>query len=289
MFKHAAMDVGTNSCRLLLATIEDGQIISEMREVVTTRIGKGLAASGQLDAEGMEKSLACLSKWSALLLQQGVISYQLVGTSAMREATNGVEFAHQVKAATGLDLRIITGEEEAELSYAGVRRGLNTVDPPLVVDLGGGSTEFICYDKKSTLRLSLPLGAVRAFDMNWQEADYWDLLKPLADYINQVTSNPLVMVGGTATTLAAIDLRMEKYDWQQIQGHHLSRARVEELYQELTGLSLKERKGLPGLLPERADIIPYGAAIIISIMKLLARTELIVADTDLLTALLWVG
>lgn len=288
MFRRAAMDVGTNSCRLLLADIEGSQIITERREVVTTRIGKGLAASGHLDPEGMKQTLECLLRWSHLLNEQGVTAYKVVGTSAMREAANGEAFASEVKKITELDLRIISGEEEAKLSYSGVVRGLETVIPPLVIDLGGGSTEFICYSDSFTLLLSLPLGAVRAYDRRWQETDYWSLLEPLGDYRAQLASNPLVMVGGTATTLAAIDLQMKEYDWHRIQGHCLSRTRVRAMYQELLALSLEERKALPGLQPERADIIPYGAAIITSIMKLLARDEITVADTDLLTALLWV-
>jgi len=287
--QRVAMDVGTNSCRLLLATIEEGRVSAQRREVATTRVGKGLATTGQLDQEGMDKTLACLQCWSDLLKQAGVTEYQLVGTSAMREAVNGQQFAQRIKAETGLNLRIITGEEEAELSYAGVKYGLTSWQlPPLVCDLGGGSTEFICYDGEFKLRLSLPLGAVRAFDLDWHSPDFANLLAPINDYREQLKDYPLVMVGGTATTLAAIDLKMVRYDWQQVQGHRLSQPRIYELYQQLAGLSLEERRDLPGLMPERADIIPYGAAIILSILDRLGRKELMVADTDLLTALLWV-
>ncbi|MGE5381628.1 MAG: hypothetical protein ACM3NT_11265, partial [Methylocystaceae bacterium] len=196
----AAMDVGTNSCRLLVAEIKGNQATSYYREIETTRVGRGLSASGHLDSEGMSRTILCLQRWSHWLAQHEVKHYQLVGTSAMREAVNGQDFVREIREQTGLELRIISGVEEARLSYLGVKRGLDLHQPPLVCDLGGGSTEFICLDDKVDLRLSLPLGAVKAFDEAWAAEDIRAKLAPIAEYHQDLRDYLLVMVGGTATT-----------------------------------------------------------------------------------------
>lgn len=284
--RYAAIDVGSNSCRLLVADIENGQLTSICQELQSTRLGAGVNTSHKLGLEAMERTLDCLKDYTTRIERLKVDFYRAVATSAMREALNREEFQAMVKDTCGLALEVISGEEEAQLSYQGVKEGLTLERLPLVADLGGGSCEFRLQEGQERFSLSLPLGAVRATEAGLSVVDIKDILAPIAAGCDRFKEHPLVFVGGTATTLVAMKLSMEIYDPRQVHGQILSREEVADLYDMLMLMPLNLRRRLPGLQPERADIIPAGARIILLIMDVLGRQEIRVSESDILEGII---
>lgn len=283
---YAAIDVGTNSCRLLIASIQKDRLVALARKLAATRLGEGLNHSGRINPEAMERTLACLADFYNLMREHQVESYRAVATSAVREAVNRRDLLNQARERLNLNIEAISGEEEAELSYQGVMYSLQFDRLPLVVDLGGGSTEFFIKDHKN-FPLSLPIGAVRATENNMKAVDIADALAPLAEYKDLLSGHPLVLVGGTASTLVAIKHALPEYDHDFVHGQVLQREEIADIYDMLERLPLRLRQRLPGLQPERADIIPRGTMIVLLIMDILSKTQIMVSDSDLLEAMIW--
>ncbi|MEA1960376.1 MAG: Ppx/GppA phosphatase family protein [Bacillota bacterium] len=282
--RKAAIDIGTNSCRLLIAEVISDEIHVLHRALKTTRIGEGISQSGKLNAVAMERTIDCMVDFDHTMQQYGVQQYQAVATSAVREADNRDSFITMMEDRTHLKVHIIEGEEEARLSYLGVTGSLELERDPLVVDIGGGSTEFIA--QKGKFVLSLPLGAVKGTEQGWGREEIRDRLTPIAQRKEFFSSFPVVGVGGTATTLVAVKLGLEIYDPQKVHGSRLHKTEIEDLYHLLDKTPLSIRKRLPGLQPERADIIPSGALILLTIMEVLEKEEMFVSENDLMQALL---
>ncbi|MEA4924809.1 MAG: Ppx/GppA phosphatase family protein [Syntrophomonadaceae bacterium] len=284
--RYGAVDIGTNSCRLLIAEKPSNQkVITLCKELDTTRMGEGITRASILKDEAIARTVSCLKHFRDRMREFRVDKHRVVATSAVREAGNREEFRKRVKTEVGLDIDIIDGYEEARLSYDGVIKGLNIPGSPLVVDLGGGSTEFICLDQK--LVLSLPVGAVRAAEADMGAARIIEILNPLTKLNQDLRNQLLIMVGGTATSLVAIKKGLVKYDPEYVQGEILSRGEIGDLYNLLESMPLTLRRRLPGLQPERADIIHKGTLIILVIMEVLGHKEIIVSDTDLLEGIIW--
>lgn len=282
---YAAIDIGSNSCRLLIADRDDCGLRILYKEIETTRIGAGWSESGQISAEAAERSWQWLEKAQTVLKAYDVQHYRVVATSAVREAANGKAFVQEAARRSHMPVEIISGEEEARLSYIGVERGLQLEHPPLVVDLGGGSTELICNHQDFVI--SLPVGAVRATEMQMSAADITDRLQALESMQSRFMKYPLVMVGGTASTVASIKLGLSVYDSALVHGHQLTRQEIADIYRLLEATPLALRKRLPGLQPGRADIINAGVLIITLIMDMLKKSIMIVSDTDLLQGIIW--
>ncbi|HWP98157.1 MAG TPA: Ppx/GppA phosphatase family protein [Syntrophomonadaceae bacterium] len=282
----AAIDIGTNSCRLLIgeASTEGFQILC--RDLESTRMGQGLAAYGVLSMEAIRRTVACLQHFQEQMAHYQVQAYRVVATSAVREAKNRQEFLERVqKECSGMRVEVIAGEEEAWLSFQGVCSGLGLKTSPLVVDLGGGSTEIVWQDHQPHL-LSFPVGAVRATEEAMDDHRIQDILAPLLDISREMDDHPLVFVGGTATSLVAIKLALSEYNSELVHGHRLMRQEIEKIFQNLQSLSLEERRHLPGLEPKRADIIIQGARIMLAVMKILGREQTLVSESDLLNAII---
>ena len=283
--RRAAIDIGTNSCRLLIADLEDGKLQPVHRELQTTRIGEGVSQTGTIHSAAMDRTLHCLTHFQENILQYGAVDYKAVATSAVREAENQDLFVARAQQEAGTKVDIIPGQEEAYLSYLGVKNGLSLGMDPLVVDLGGGSTEFISCG--AVFSISLPIGAVRASEGEWTDQDINQRLQAISSQKEQFDSFPLVFVGGTASSLIAVKLALEPYDSEKVHGQKLSIQEVSDLYQLLENTPLPLRRKLPGLQPERADIINKGALIILMIMKFLGKKEMQVSDHDLLQGMLY--
>lgn len=280
----AAIDLGSNSCRLFIADKESSGLKEICRQLETSRIGEGVNASGIINEDAAERTINCLKTFRQSMEDKQVQIYRAVATSAVREAANGKEFVQMVLDRTGLKIDIIDGEEEARLSYLGVKKGLN-LNSPLVVDLGGGSTEFICVDKD--FMISIPLGAVRASEAKWGPEQISELLAPIQANKELFTNCPLVFVGGTASTMAAVKLSLDVFDSTRVHGQRLDIGEIEDLYDMLHKMPLRLRQRLAGLQPERADIIDSGALIMLMIIKTLEKEELIVSETDLMQGIIW--
>lgn len=281
-----AIDIGTNSCRLLIAEVNANNELTPLyADMETTRIGEGINQSARLKEEAIVRTLICLIGFRQRLQEFQVKKYRVIATSAVREASNRLEFTARVLKESGLAVEVISGATEARLSYAGVMRGLELIEAPLVVDLGGGSTEFICPEE--TILLSVPLGAVRAAEGDMYAADIMESLCPVVALKAQLSRHPMVMVGGAASTLVAVKKGLITYSSALVHGERLSRSEIADLYNLLDRLPLELRRRLPGLQPERADIINKGALIILVIMEVLGKMEIIVSESDILQGLIW--
>jgi exopolyphosphatase/guanosine-5'-triphosphate,3'-diphosphate pyrophosphatase len=284
--RFAAIDIGTNSCRLLIAEVDKKTGLKTLhQDLETPRIGEGVNQSGLLKEEAIKRALISLDKYREKMYEYGVTQYRAIATSAVREAKNGNELVHRAGLQSQIKVDIVDGEEEASLSYLGVKLGLNLRIPPLVADLGGGSTEFICPEEN--FLLSVPLGAVRVREAGMGAAQIREVLTPLRQEKERFKQRPMVMVGGTASSLAAIKMGMEQYKSAWVHGAILNRAEIEDLYRLLEGMPLTLRQRLPGLQPERADIINQGALIILMMVDMLGKKEIVVSESDLLQGIIW--
>jgi exopolyphosphatase/guanosine-5'-triphosphate,3'-diphosphate pyrophosphatase len=292
----AAIDVGTNTLRLLVAQavgLDDFTILHEEQQI--TRLGEGLLPLRMLQGEPIRRSLAVLRRFADVARSYNAGQIAAVCTSAVREAGNGGEFVAEAARETGLTLRVIDGREEARLTLLGVRHGLRLGSRRvLAIDIGGGSTEFILAAGESIEGIvSTGLGVVKLTErylvsdpptvgelQSVKEAVGARIAR-LGDELPHLKGAQLVGTAGTVTTLAAIDLALVAYDRQKVHGHCLTLARVAEILHRLAALPIRERRGVPGLEPGRADIIVAGAAIVAVSMERLGYSELRVSDDGL--------
>ncbi|MDD3270327.1 MAG: Ppx/GppA phosphatase family protein [Syntrophomonadaceae bacterium] len=283
---YAAIDIGTNSCRLLISSLQNDRLAAVFRKLETTRLGEGLNHSGRINPDALARTIKCLEAFRKIMQEYRVQAFRVVATSAVREAENRQEFLDQVRGKINIDIEVISGNEEAELSYQGVIHSLKLDPLPLVVDLGGGSTEFIIKGDPG-FPLSLPVGAVRATESDMKAVEIADVLAPLREYKNLLAAYPLVLVGGTGSTLVAIKHSLAVYDPEFVHGQVLRREEIADIYDMLERMSLRLRQRLPGLQPERADIIPKGTMIVLLIMDTLDKNQIVVSESDLLEGLIW--
>ncbi len=289
----AVMDIGTNSTRLLMADYfqETGCMRSVKRSLKITRIGEGMNEKNRIISRAaIERTIVALEGFAKIIAVYPVEKIRLVATQAVREAANQDELEERIKERLGWTLEVISGDEEARLSYCGAVQGLRAVRSPLVVDIGGGSTEFLVAkvtgeerDKDSKLQArSLPIGALRLFENRLSDAELQSILaKGLAGFLVH-SEAALVVVGGTATTLAAVKLGLVSYEAEKVQGLTLPLAEIKEIYQRLQAMRAAERLQVAGVTPGREDIIIPGLQILLAVMSFFGKTDLTVSDQDLL-------
>jgi exopolyphosphatase/guanosine-5'-triphosphate,3'-diphosphate pyrophosphatase len=291
------IDLGTNTVRLLVAEIHAGAPwVAVHAEQRVTRLGEGLHATGVLGDAAMGRTAAAVADYVARARAVGASRVRVVATSAMREATNGPALAARLAAETGVDVDVISGDEEARLTLRGLRRGL-TLDATTFIafDIGGGSTEYVLARGAAVVEaVSLKLGVVPLaerfpFPHRVDDARYASMLaeirtqlaRELPDSIARSSAGVLVGTAGTVTTLAALDLGLAAYDASRVHGHRLTRAAVDRLLARLGALTVGERGALPCLEPGRADLIVPGAAIVVATMEQLGVDALVVSDYGL--------
>jgi len=287
----AAVDVGTNSTRLLIAEIsETGTVIPLHSDLVSTRIGQQML-QGLLLESAMERTLAVINNFVNRAREQGAQKIILAATSAVRDAANQRYFADLVHSATGLELNILSGTEEAYLSYWGVTNSWGDIPRALVIDIGGGSTEFIWATQEENRFVSVDLGAVRLTEGGFGKERMRVIAEELlAETLLAIKSKScpeeIIGVGGTITTLSAMALELAVYDREKVHGYRLTRAKTDEFLELLHRLTIEERIKLPGLAPQRASIIPAGACILSAIFHGLAKDSLLASEADLLYGLI---
>ncbi len=284
--KIAAIDIGTNSTRLLIAEIDKRNRLKALHTALkTTRLGEGI--NGRcLHAAAIERTVRAVKNFVEYSLNYGVDDITIAATSAVRDASNKEEFARLIRCSTGRQLRILAGEEEAELSYRGVLAGLSGVKEGVaVIDVGGGSTEFSWRDKNQLCYASSNVGAVRMTEGDYDDQEIARLLLPVIAKVKEQQISRLVAVGGTATTLAAIIQKLEHYDPKKVHGFEIKVKQVEEVLALLESKTLVERKKIPGLPPDRADIIVAGVRIILIILKEMELNSFVVSEADMLWGL----
>lgn len=263
-----------------------------LQELVTTRLGRGLVQTGLLCPEGEAATLEAVGQFVAKARASGAQSIRIVGTSALREAGNSREFARKVDRRTGLSVEVLPPDEEARISFLGAigRLGGMPVNP-VVFDLGGGSCELCRLDDEVLTCSSLALGAVYLTDMFLAVERYRDRwVEALSRYIRRTISvfspgcQVLVGIGGTVTTLAAIDLGLEQYDPGKIHGHVLAGDAVASIFEKL--VDPVYRGPLPGLPADRAAIMPAGTLVVLELLRHFERDSLVVSEGGLLWGLL---
>jgi exopolyphosphatase/guanosine-5'-triphosphate,3'-diphosphate pyrophosphatase len=298
MSRYAAIDIGTNSVLLLVAE-RDGQgrwrAVEERAEI--TRLGKGVDAAKRLAPEAMELTLEVLTRFATDARALGAAQIAVSATSAARDASNGPEFLSAVKTRAGLTVEVLSGDEEARLSFASAFADFGGQRPLVVIDIGGGSTEFIFGDTAGaiTFRHSFDVGSVRLTErfLNGDPPAPAELAA-MEDFLAQTFAAlpapaagfQLVGVAGTVTTICAVARTIEPYDAALVHGAELARGEIAETTQRLAHLPVALRRTLPGLQPKRADVIVAGAVILRSAIEVLEAPTVVVSDRGLRWGLL---
>ena len=294
----AAVDLGTNSIRLLVALENrDGTLRDLSRDMVITRIGRGVDKTGRLGEDGLRRTLAVLARYTRRAWALGAGRVEVSATSAVRDASNSDVLARQVAAITGTDLRILTGEEEAAASFLGAVRTIDAEPPFLVMDIGGGSTEFVLGFKAPHASISTDMGSVRLTERHVRNdppnlsdrdllfADVDGFLDAVEAAVPVREARTLVAVAGTATTVAAMSMDLPEYDPDRIHGKRLSLEAAREVLRRLSAMTTPERAALPFMAPGRGDVIVAGASILVRAMERFGFEEAVVSEHDILDGL----
>jgi len=295
----AAIDCGTNSTRLLVARGAGPGKEALARINTITRLGRGVDATGRLDPEAIGRTVDVLREYRAVMDEHGVERLRVTATSAARDAANRDDFFDAAEVVLGVRPELISGEEEAELSFRGATAELDPADGPfLVVDIGGGSTEFIVGTDEVEGSASVDIGCVRFFEQYIEHdppmpeelhacisvTEAW-----LEDVANQLPAvrSPKTFVGlaGTVTTMAAVELGLHEWDRDAIHHFRFERAAIEDVFRTLVTESLEDRIHNPGLEPARADVIVAGACIFVALVRWLGAEECLVSESDILDGL----
>lgn len=294
----AVVDIGTNSTRLLVADVTpDGAVTELDRRSIVTRLGQGVDAGGALAPEAMDRVFATLREYRRAIDEHGATATTAVLTSAVRDATNGAEFLARVRDDFGLEARTIDGDEEARLTYLGAtsERPADAPGPIVVVDIGGGSTEFVVGDGADLLfHVSTQAGVVRQGERHVRhDPPRPDELAAIADEVRAIFTHATpaglrasvvagIAVAGTATSCAAIAQELEPYDPARVHGYALTLAECELLLARLAAMDLEERRRVPGLHPDRAPTIVQGVILLIEAMRAFDLDEVEVSEHDIL-------
>lgn len=291
----AIIDIGTNSVRLLMAEKDEkGEWKTLRKELRSTRLGEGMTDRATIGQGAKERTLSAVGEFTAMAKLEGAEDIFAYGTSIMRDASNGEEFADEVTAASGVPVRILSGKEEAYYSYIGAAGTSGVITS--VVDIGGGSTEIcVGFGTDVGARHSFRLGCVRCskqFDTTtargraelkkhcftlFRETDLMESMRNVKRWIG---------VGGTVTSLSSMLQELEVYDSSKVQDYVIHPEDVSEILEKLSKMSYDDKCHMKGLLPSRADIIVAGVVILDSLMEYFALSEITVSDRDLSEGLL---
>ena len=303
MTRVAAIDCGTNSIRLLIAEPgEDGALVDVAREMRIVRLGQGVDRTGRLAPEAIARAREALVEYTELIDKLGASAIRMVATSATRDAINRDEFTTMVRAVLGAAPEVITGAEEAALSFAGAVAGLpDAASPVLVADIGGGSTELVLGHAPADGGLasySMDIGCVRMTERHLRAdppsaaqfaatvADVRAAIGAAARDVPIERAATFVGVAGTVTTLAAIEQHLSRYDPERIHRFRLTRRAVDAMTGRLLAMTVAERREIRGLQPERADVILAGALVLRYLLAALGCRQITVSEADLLWGLL---
>ncbi|MGW3414358.1 Ppx/GppA phosphatase family protein [Streptomyces sp. NPDC000888] len=310
MTRVAAIDCGTNSIRLLVADAdpETGELVDLDRRMTIVRLGQGVDRTGRLAPEALERTFAACREYAAIIKEHGAEKLRFVATSASRDAENRDEFVRGVLDILGVEPEVITGEQEAEFSFTGATKELTGRDdlakPYLVVDIGGGSTEFVVGEEHVRAARSVDIGCVRMTERHLVHEgkvsdppasaeveairtdigaalDLAELTVPLRE------ARTLVGLAGSVTTVSAIAQNLPEYDSVAIHHSRVPYDRVREITESLVSSTHAERAAIPSMHPGRVDVIAAGALVLLSIMERIGATEVVVSEHDILDGIAW--
>jgi len=296
----AAIDCGTNSIRLLIADIDGANFREIHREMEIVRLGQGVDKTGQFHPDAILRTLAAVDKFAIEIAKRGVEKIRFCATSATREATNRDLFIDGVRERLGIAPEVILGEVEAALSFQGATRDFPATDGPfLVIDIGGGSTEFVFGTTTVEFAKSMNIGCVRMSERHFTggDADPGQIAAAIEDIDEAIAqaakvvpiteSKTLIAVAGTATTVAAAALELSTYDRYAI---HLSRISAEKVYSVsklFLAMKREDREVLGYMHPGRVDVIGAGSLVLSRIMLATGATEFVASESDILDGMAW--
>lgn len=290
----AAIDCGTNTIRLLIADVADRTVTEICRAMHTNRLGQGLDSSGRISTESLERTRLALVEFRASIDEYRPARIRMVATSASRDAQNRDDFVQLAQDVVGVLPEVISGDQEAALSFAGATSGLGGAERKLVIDIGGGSTEFVVGDTAVIAGCSTDIGCVRLTERYFQNDP------PTSDQLEQVrvaariaiaearrdvdldSAGEVIGVAGTITTVAAMALGLESYDPAAIHQSSISAAKIHQITAMLTIYDHDERAAIPVMHPGRVDVIAAGAIILEEIVNELGIDSVIASETDIL-------
>jgi exopolyphosphatase/guanosine-5'-triphosphate,3'-diphosphate pyrophosphatase len=297
----AAMDLGTNSTRLLVADVDGGRVVAEHdRETIITRLGKGVDRTGRLDPAALRRTLDVLAGYAATCRRLGVQHRRVVATSATRDAGNRQEFLDGVRALLGVEAEVLSGREEAATAYRGATHDLPGGGRTLVVDIGGGSTELILGASigHPEAMVSLDLGCVRLYERHLHSdpptaaevaalrADAAAQLAGVTETLDPASAERVVGVAGTITTVTAIGLGLDAYDPARIHRAALSAAEIAGVAEKLAAMTVAERAAIPVMAKGREDVIAAGALLLDELVRTFGFQRVIASETDILDGVL---
>jgi exopolyphosphatase / guanosine-5'-triphosphate,3'-diphosphate pyrophosphatase len=294
----AVIDMGSNSTRLLVADVEAGAVHELARETRITRLAEGVDSAGYLADEAVDRVLAALTDYRAQIDRLGPVDHvTAVATSAVRDADNGAEFLATLRERFGFEAQILTGDQEAMLTFLGATAARRSGgDPVLVLDIGGGSTEFVvgAPGQAPAFHVSTQAGAVRQTERHvTSDPPAREELHALAEEVSRIIAAAVpenlrgsaasgIAVAGTATSVAAIDQELDPYDPERVHGYELQLAACERVLAMLAALPEAERREVTGLHPDRAPTIVAGVAILIEAMRAFGLESMETSEADIL-------
>ncbi|MFI5914677.1 exopolyphosphatase [Dactylosporangium sp. NPDC051541] len=291
----AAIDCGTNSVRLLIADVSERSGVADVtRQMRIVRLGEGVDQTGRLAPAAIERTRVALVDYAAEIAAARVDAARMVATSASRDAENAADFQAMVLDTLGFAPEVITGEEEARLSFAGAVRGLTAQAPFLVVDIGGGSTEFVVGERDVEAAISVDIGCVRMTERHLRadpptaeqiaaaEADIVASVERALAAVDGTRAATLVGLAGSVTTVAALALGLREYDPKRIHRARISAEEVAKVTADLLGRTTEQRLEHPVMHPGRADVIGAGALILRTIVERSGLDSVIASESDIL-------
>ena len=302
MSRVAAIDCGTNSIRLLVADLpaDGGPLVDVVRRMEIVRLGQGVDETGRLTPEAIERTRVALAGYAAQIQALAAERIRMVATSASRDAENAEDFRAMVSETLGAAPEVITGDEEARLSFAGAIRGLAAALPPyLVVDIGGGSTEFVLGTQAPQAASSVDIGCVRlterhlrsdpptAAEIAAAEKDIIDAVFLARSTVPVAQAATLVGLAGSVTTVTALALGLRAYDPAAIHHARITRAQVVEVTDRLLAATRAERAMYPVMHPGRVDVIGAGALVLRVIMDEVGAESVVASEHDILDGIAW--
>lgn len=299
--KIGAIDIGTNSMRLLIADYNDNKIENRKKYINTTRIGQGVDQDGYITNEALERNLKALKEFSDKCNEEKCEKVYCMGTSALRDSKNGQDFINEAKKLTNIDVKIICGEEESNLGFMGVLEGTegDKKEDILVIDIGGGSTEFVVGNEDGIkFCKSENVGALRMTEKfittdPISDEEFSSMTNFIEDTISSTINkletmniSKLVGIGGAITSLSAMNQQLEVYSMEKVHNSVVTKKDLEKILQNLKIMTLNDKKTLKGLQPKRADIITAGVKILHIVMEKLEIEKIMISEYDNLEGLM---
>jgi exopolyphosphatase/guanosine-5'-triphosphate,3'-diphosphate pyrophosphatase len=296
----AAIDCGTNSIRLLIADVSEGNFRELYRTMEIVRLGQGVDKNKSFDPAAIERTLRATASFSEEIARRGVTAIRFCATSATRDAENRALFIDGVREILGIEPEVISGDEEARLSFAGAVSEMHPSDAPfLVIDIGGGSTEFVYGEREVRSAKSVNIGCVRMSERHFATApatsvsvaaaiaDIDSAIGEAAKVVPIKQARTLIAVAGTATTVAAAALDLEEYDRYAIHLSRISAEKTSEISKLFLSMTRDEIASLGYMHPGRVDVIAAGALVLDRIMKATGATEFVASERDILDGMAW--